>query len=154
ASYNTGPASAVHNPAIEAQLGARWARFCTVNTTMIIDGSKSGPSTRWMREPSTTRAAEATGFVRRIVHGAMCSTRMLTTMVSSAQSGQLYMYIGKVPVAEPVEVRSISPNSGRMISPSAIRGYLRHHVTVRSKNFTAQPYAAGLTGCIILADDS
>src|SRR5699024_12457334 len=132
ASYNTGPASAVHNPAIDAQLGARWARFCTVNTTMIIDGSKSGPSTRWMREPSTTRPAEATGFVRRIVHGAMCSTRMLTTMVSSAQSGQLYMYIGEVHVAEHVEVRRISADRGRIIILMAIKVNMFPHFIITS----------------------
>src|SRR5699024_11820791 len=108
---------------------------------MIIDGSISGPNTRCTRDPATTTAADPTGFVRRKIHGAMCNTTMVTTTARNDQSGQSYINSGNIDdVIEPAKDNRNSPSSGRMISPTQIRGYLRHRLTIRSQHFTANTY--------------
>src|SRR5690625_8031022 len=91
---------------MEAHLGARCARFCTVSSTMNIDGINSGPKNSWKSDPATTSAADATGMVCRISHGAMCNTMMVTMMRCCDQVGQRYQRIGKE--AESIDVDELS----------------------------------------------
>src|SRR5699024_4016043 len=113
AAKSNAPTRAVMKPETEAHMGAKCARFWTVSTTIIIDGTISGPRNKCTREPTTTTAAEATALVRRKIHGAMCNTRIVINTVCSVHCGQWRTITRKeVNVTESTESSRVSPNNG------------------------------------------
>src|SRR5699024_1915153 len=142
AAKSNAPTRAVMKPETEAHMGAKCARFWTVSTTIIIDGTISGPRNKCTREPTTTTAAEATGLVRRNIHGDVCNTRIGIITGWRAQGGQWRTMAGKEVTAREATASSrVSPNNGTIMSPSVMRGCWCQNRVARSKTFTNDPPA-------------